>query len=479
MANRSRLHILFAEDQTEDNEIALREIRKAGIDFESRRVDTKEDFVASLASFRPDLVVSDFVMPRFDGMQALNLTIGFDPRIPFIVLTGSRNEETAVQCMKAGAWDYVIKSHINHLPYAIREALEKAKLASERQRATELFEASEERYRRLFDQAEVGLFRLGPSGGEPRDFNARLLRMLGWDREGIVDFRSEAFWPDPERREELGRRIQEEGSVENFECRLSSGDGVERTCLVSMRRDPRTGIIEGSVVDITERKKAEELSTRLNHELERRIGEKEALLRELFHRTRNNMQVIISLLGWEADRSADPAVREIVDRTNDRIMSMALVHRKLFDSKDLSRIDLNDYCRDLIAQLAGDDGLASRVRFSPAEAPLPAIIDIAVPFGLVFHELFSNAIRHAYPGGEEGEIRVALSRNAQGLVELLVADDGVGLPEDLDVCAGGGLGFQLLHGLVEGQMGGGVAIESRKGLSCRITFSISQVMDRI
>jgi len=129
------LRILIVEDTPTDAELAERELRRGGLSFNAIRVETKEAFLRALEEFCPDLIISDYAMPHFDGMQALELTLQHDPTLPFIVLTGSMNEETAVECMKAGAADYVIKEHITRLPFAVKEALERKRTQQARVRA--------------------------------------------------------------------------------------------------------------------------------------------------------------------------------------------------------------------------------------------------------------------------------------------------------------------------------------------------------
>jgi putative nucleotidyltransferase with HDIG domain len=130
----------MVEDMPADAELARREISRDIPECAFRRVETKEDLLRELEEFRPDVVVSDYSMPRFDGMTALRLSIGRDPTIPVIILTGSMNEDTAVACMKAGATDYVIKEHTKRLGPAILGAIEKRRLwvdAARRERERE------------------------------------------------------------------------------------------------------------------------------------------------------------------------------------------------------------------------------------------------------------------------------------------------------------------------------------------------------
>ncbi len=121
-----KINILFVEDLITDYDLAIYEIRKAGLDFVSKCVDNAKDFMDTIEQFKPDIIISDHIMPRFNGKDALTIKQKMCPEIPFIMLTGSTNEETAVECMKSGADDYVIKEHIKRLPHAVEGAIIKA-----------------------------------------------------------------------------------------------------------------------------------------------------------------------------------------------------------------------------------------------------------------------------------------------------------------------------------------------------------------
>ncbi len=131
------LRVLMVEDVPEDAELNVAELRRGGLDVEWRRVDTADGLVRELEMFRPRIVLSDYSMPRFDGMAALETCLERAPGIPFIVVTGSRNEETAVQCMKAGASDYVTKGHLRRLVPAVEGALRIQEARTEKEEADE------------------------------------------------------------------------------------------------------------------------------------------------------------------------------------------------------------------------------------------------------------------------------------------------------------------------------------------------------
>ncbi|MBI3921707.1 MAG: response regulator, partial [Armatimonadetes bacterium] len=145
------LCILFVEDVPADAELAERMLRQDGLVFTSTLVDTEEAFLRALEEFRPDLIISDYSMPSFDGMSALKLTLEHDAALPFLLLTGAINEETAVTCMKAGATDYVVKEHIKRLPFAVKEALERKKARLAQAEAEKHILRAKEEWERTFD----------------------------------------------------------------------------------------------------------------------------------------------------------------------------------------------------------------------------------------------------------------------------------------------------------------------------------------
>lgn len=131
------LHILILEDLPSDAELAQKELKRVLKNYMVKVVDTEKGFVQALATFKPDLIISDYLLPSFDGLSALKITQDKSPFTPFIILTGSMNEDTAVECIKAGADDYVIKEHIKRLGLAVLNAMENKKIELERKKAEE------------------------------------------------------------------------------------------------------------------------------------------------------------------------------------------------------------------------------------------------------------------------------------------------------------------------------------------------------
>jgi two-component sensor histidine kinase len=218
--------------------------------------------------------------------------------------------------------------------------------------------------------------------------------------------------------------------------------------------------------DITERKRAD-------RRLEASLREKEILLREVYHRVKNNLQVISSLLNLQSGSITDAGTLRLIRETQDRVRSMALVHEKLYRAEDLSRIDFADYARHLAAMLARSyrtEPAAVRLQFEMEDVRLN--LDTSVPCGLILNELISNALKYAFPSGRQvplPQLTIGLRAAGEGTLMLTVADNGVGLPEHLDIQATPTLGLQVVCMLAE-QLGGALSVERQAGTRFAVTF---------
>lgn len=147
MTDKNLLRILFIEDLPSDVDLAVLELRKEKLKFEHTTVCTRGDLLKAYKKFKPNLIISDYMMPTYNGLQALRDVKEIDESIPFILFTGTVNEETAVECLKAGATDYVLKEHLIRLPFAVKEALEQNRIQIEKRAADLLLKENEENFR--------------------------------------------------------------------------------------------------------------------------------------------------------------------------------------------------------------------------------------------------------------------------------------------------------------------------------------------
>jgi PAS domain S-box-containing protein len=211
-----------------------------------------------------------------------------------------------------------------------------------------------------------------------------------------------------------------------------------------------------------------------NKQVEARLAaslhEKEVLLKEIYHRVKNNLQVISSLLGLQADMLADPQVRDLFLENRQRVRSMALVHEKLYQSADLAQIDFASYVASLTQSLQRAyyrSDAAIQVRLEVA--PVALDIDRAMPCGLLISELVTNSFKYAFPTGAGGTIWVTLAPTDQGFLQLVVGDNGVGLPADRDPATADSMGWQLVQALPR-QLRGTLRCGRQAGTIFTITF---------
>ncbi|MTJ14540.1 PAS domain S-box protein [Anabaena sp. UHCC 0187] len=224
--------------------------------------------------------------------------------------------------------------------------------------------------------------------------------------------------------------------------------------------------------DVTSRKQAEE-------QLKSSLKEKEILLKEVHHRVKNNLLVVSSLLDWQADYITDPAAIKIFEQSQYRIQSMALIHEKLYQSKNIAEIDLSEYLENLAKQL--ESSLNSdyhRITINFDLHPIFLNIETATPCGLIVNELIANVFEHAFPNQASGQIWLRVKQSDQKQVTITIEDNGIGLPADLDFQNTESLGLQLVC-LLTKQLEGEITVSSDYGTKFVLTFSELRYQKRI
>ena len=343
-----------------------------------------------------------------------------------------------------------------------------------RLRETEMaLRESEERFRQVVNQA-ADPFYLTDRHGKIVDVNESACTVLGYSREellklGIGDFSVDSTYRSPETIQQNSEaRWQEliKGKTVTVERMHRRKDGT------TFPVEVRIGLIEfgaqryrlSMARDITSRRQSEE-------RIESSLKEKEVLLKEVNHRVKNNLQIISSLLNLQSRESLDEPAQKILQDSRDRIKAMALIHEKLYESENLSRIDFGDYLRSLASGMHESYGLGSRqIDLTIESVSTYMAIDTAIPCGLMVNELVSNAMKHAFPADHKGHINVSLSCRKDRLI-LSVRDDGVGLPDDFSAHAPQTLGMKLIDALVS-QLDGELKITNENGTQFEVTFPI-------
>jgi two-component sensor histidine kinase len=222
-------------------------------------------------------------------------------------------------------------------------------------------------------------------------------------------------------------------------------------------------VIQCNIRDCSER-------FRLEQEIRASLDEKEVLLKEVHHRVKNNLQVISSLLHLQSQHTQDHASVQMFRESQNRVRAMALVHERLYRSRDLARVDFTDYTETLATHLFSSHQVDSdRINLAVDVVGVKLSIDAAIPCGLLLNELISNCLKHAFRGKARGEIRIELLPLGDGKILLSVCDDGVGLPPGIEPQSGETFGMQLIALLVA-QLRGSIQVNRDAGTTIRIVF---------
>ena len=504
---KSPYRVLLIEDEEAHAEL----IRRG---FKSYQQDFHLTFAGSLLDARnrinknpPDLIIADWLLPDGKGIEIVPpdqeaITI------PVIILTSHGNEELAVEMLKAGVVDYIVKSEssFKELPHIAQRALRDWNNIVQRKRAEEKLRESEERYRILADAAHDAIYTLSPEGLVTY-MNSCGAALMGIPLEKIVGLSLESLYhPDvaQELRANLDTVISTKRPV-RFDTQFWHENPDQITWL-DAQFVPQFGP-DGSVFQvigisrsITDRKQAELLLKRFNEELESQVRsrtidlerlntllgneviqrtqaeesvrkslhEREHLLREIHHRVKNNLQIILSLISLQSRNIKDQKLLETMREFQNRIMAMAHVHARMCRADDISRIDMSELCTFLTTSLFRSYKVDPRhIRLNVEMKDLPVTLESAIPLSLIINELISNSIKHAFPEGRTGEIIIAGHRKADTLV-LSFRDTGIGMPEDFDwMRSTQSLGLRLVGSLVE-QLDGTIELDRSAGTAFTI-----------
>ena len=350
---------------------------------------------------------------------------------------------------------------------------------TERIKAEEALRESEARLRQFYESDMLGVFYFNLDGSIT-DANDKLLEIIGYTREdlqvGLIKW--DEITP-PEYRfldERAIAELRNIGVKEPQEKEYIRKDGSYVPVIVGVAtfnqaRDEGIAF----VLDITEKKKAEEALANLE------IARK----KEIHHRIKNNLQVISSLLDLQADKFDNPKVIEAFRESQNRVISMALIHEELYKGEETETLDFSAYIKELAENLFQTYSLSKKKIHLCMDLEENAFfdMDIAVPLGIIVNELVSNSLKHAFPGRDNGEIQIELHREENGenrkecnrytSFVLTVSDNGVGIPEDLNIEDLDSLGFQLITTLVD-QLDGELELKRNNGTEFAIRFTVKE-----
>ncbi|MCW5314162.1 PAS domain S-box protein [Nostoc sp. KVJ3] len=351
---------------------------------------------------------------------------------------------------------------------------------TERQRIEEALRESEQRFRATFHQAAVGIAHVAIDGRWLL-VNQKLCDILGYTPEELQLLTFQDITHPNDLNADLkyiNQILADNIQTYSMEKRYLHKDAsiVWVNLTVSLMREPNgePKYFISVVEDISERKAAQRDRRRWEEQIQASLSEKEVLLKEIYHRVKNNLQVISSLLSLQSAYIKDEHDLVIFKQSQQRIASMALVHEKLYQSQDLAKINFGEYIRDLIASLfsayeVNEDAIALNININDR---VFLGLDTAIPCSLIIHELVSNSLKYAFPADRNGTIYIEINQNQNHQITLIVSDDGIGLPANFNFKKIASLGWQLVDALTN-QLSGNINIQGSMGVECQLTFALT------
>lgn len=339
---------------------------------------------------------------------------------------------------------------------------------STRKKMEEALIESEQKFRTMVENSLQGIFIVQDM--EMVYANEALSQIMGYSLEEIQALSQEEMRGiiHPEDQNKVWGRMADRlagkdvPSRYEFKAIKKNGDTVWMEMVSNRIEYEGKPAVQGAIIDVSDRQQADE-------QIKASLKEKEVMLREIHHRVKNNMQIILSLLRIQSRTVADKETREVFKQSQNRIRSMALIHEALYKSGDLAHIDFADYISRMTTHLLSiyrED--LGHVEVKQEAEGVFLDINKAIPCGLIISELVSNSLKHAFPERREGNVLIRMTMN-KGKNELVVKDDGIGFPAGLNFRKTETLGLQLVTDLVL-QVSGSIQLKRTEGTEFIVKF---------
>lgn len=430
------------------------------------RAASGEEGVEMARRLRPDLILMDIVMPgEMDGIDATEI-IGREMAIPVVFLTAYGDDRYIERAKKVNPEGYIIKPYQeNEIKAVIEIVMERRKASGGCVPAGDLFTTAIRHMPHAvlvldgsgrllsWSRSAARLFGCVPTDSVPGSIELLVALKPSFELRELVD---EAL--------SIGENESRFVEVETAGVRKDGNSFPLEMTMAPVRHDGRA-MVACVVHDISKYKGVE---TRLNETLQ----QKDLIIREIHHRVKNNFQIIVSILNLQSRRITDPLLRGHLDDCQGRVKAMALVHENLHRSGDSERINISAYLQAMVRDIHRAFSHESRIiQIRESMDAVQLYIDQAVPCGIIVNELLTNAFKYAFPAGWSGEavIRMAVKQLDGRSVEIVVEDNGAGLPEGLDPSAADTLGYSLVKLLVR-QLHGTISVGRKNGTRIAFVF---------
>ncbi|MCG6553394.1 MAG: response regulator [Candidatus Magnetominusculus sp. LBB02] len=453
--------VLVIDDEVEVRNSVADLLRNKG-GFETAVAANAKSALNLMKKHAYDAAVIDIVLPDMDGTVLLRALRKLNPCLVCIVITGHADFNIVYEAIKSGADGFFTK------PFPIEDVIARINESLQQKCLQRQLIESEDRYRSLVQKSTEGICNLDMDGrvvfSNPacqKMFEKDEQELLGLRYVDVVNSKDAAQVEDGVECAKKGINVSLQYEISTY----SANKWVEST-ITPIKSDKGAAVSSILIIsrDITERVKMEA-------QLTDALGQKETLLRELHHRVKNNMQVIISLLKLQSAYLKDSYDKDVLRDIEHRIKVMAIVHERLNRTSDMASISFKYYVKQVANEMMSSyRGVKHNVTVKITGDDFMLGIDTAVPCGLVINELLSNAIKHAFSGTDGGVIKINFKSHKTDEYEVTVKDNGVGMPGDIIIDAANTLGLTLVHMLVVTQLKGKCYYEVGDGTEFHFTF---------
>ena len=484
----ARTRVLIVEDDFLVSEMIRGILKEIGYIVAGTAADGHQA-IEMTQSIRPDVILMDIGLPNVDGIEAA-LRIYESCPTPIVILTAYDAPELVKRASLAGVGAYLVKppsareveraitvtmARFNDIMELRRLNAELQAKIAEHKRAEEALRKSEEFSRTLIEHSPIGISVRSPTG-RLLFYNEAWKKIWAMSDQDVAhdlaQVRSELAFDQRDKYlepylDELKQVYQSGGSLHAPKLKMTQprpgkAEWIEQYFYAIKDEGGQVDRVVILTEDVTQRERSEE-------QIKTSLREKDVLLREVHHRVKNNLQIIHSLLDLQSDYIQDKQALEVFRESQQRVRAMALVHERLYQSRDLAKVDFAEYSRNLSNDLCLSYGTdVGNITLETDISDIALDIDTAIPCGLIISELVSNALKHAFPGGRKGEICIGLcSIGDDDRLILTIRDNGVSLPQDWNPENIESFGLRLVAMLIR-QLRGKMEIDRSGGTTFKI-----------
>ena len=431
--------ILIVEDEPVTSMELKSELQRWG--YQSNLAASGEEAIKMATNKKPDLILMNIILEgNIDGIDAAKI-IKEKIDVPIIFLTAHIDEKITKRAKSNLPHNYILKPfEPQKLKFTIETALEKHQM--------EIKHIEKEKHYRLLADNVTDVISVSNLKGITQYISPSCYNLSGYQADELIG-REIYDIIHPEDSDSVSRilsSIQDQPTFGKAEFRLLRKDNgylwVETTGKTILNEE--TGKIDKIITitrDISERRKVEE-------KLKRSLEEKEIILKEIHHRIKNNLMIISSLLSLQSNYVKDGQTREMFQESQNRTRAMALIHEHLYQSENLKNINFGNYIQTLAKELLYNYSTDDTIKLEIELDQILIDVNTAIPMGLILNELVSNALKHGFPNGQTGTIRITLEKLQNNCIILEVSDNGIGFSKDLDIKNIESFGLKIVNTLV-------------------------------